>query len=201
MMFCRQPRCSNAISFRSNKKKAWLLTLSLIALTVWTGCKQTSSSSLPPEAFLVLGGHEERERFAATLARQHPDLPIWVSSGSPPDYVEQIFKNRGISSERLHLDYRASDTVTNFTTLVDELKAQGIDRVYLITSQNHMPRARAVGKIVFGSRGIAIEPIAVPSNNPPEPIEKCLRDSARSILWLTTGRTGAVLLQFVERPM
>ncbi len=175
------------------------MLISLIAFTLWTGYKQIHSNSfLPPKAFLVLGGHEERERFAATLARKYPNLPIWVSSGSPQDYVEQIFAHRGIADERLHLDYRASDTVTNFTTLVDELKAQGIDSVYLITSENHMLRARIIGEIVFGSRGIAIEPVAVPSNNPPEPIEKCLRDSARAILWLTTGRTGAILVQFVE---
>lgn len=199
MMFCHQPKNRwNLIFSKSTKKKRTWLLISLIAFTLWTGHRQIRSNSLPPKAFLVLGGHEERERFAATLARKHPNLPIWVSSGSPQDYVEQIFAHRGIPGDRLHLDYRASDTVTNFTTLVDELKARGIDSVYLITSENHMLRARIIGEIVFGSRGIAIEPVAVPSNNPPEPIEKCLRDSARAILWLTTGHTGAILVQFVE---
>ncbi len=170
-------------------------------LTLCKGYKQIRNNSLSPEAFLVLGGHEEREKFAATLARQYPDLPIWVSSGSPQDYAKKIFYNRGITGDRLHLDYRANDTVTNFTTLVDELKAQGIDSVYLITSENHMPRARVIGEIVFGSRGIAIEPVAVPSKNPPEPIEKSLRDGARTVLWLTTGHTGTILFQFIERPL
>lgn len=201
MTSCRQPRNRwNFIPQSTKKKRTWLL-ISLIALTLWTGYRQIRSTLLSPKAFVVLGGHEEREKFAATLARQHPTLPIWVSSGSPQDYVEGIFARRGIVGDRLHLDYRASDTVTNFTTLVDELKAQGIDSVYLVTSENHMPRARIIGEIVFGSRGIVIKPVAVPSNNPPEPIEKCLRDSARAILWLTTGRTGAIVLQFVERSM
>ena len=42
---------------------------------------------------------------------------------------------------------------------------------------------------MFGSRGILLKPISVPSESPPEPIEKSVRDGARAILWLTTGRT------------
>lgn len=136
--------------------------------------------------------HEEREKFAAELGKRYPHLDIWVSGGSPQDYVKRIFATRGIKGDRLHLDYRASDTVTNFTTLVDELEAQGIDSVYLITSENHMTRARIIGEIVFGSRGIVLKPLAVPSSYPPEPIEKSVRDCARSILWLATGNSLAV---------
>ncbi|MHC5832359.1 MAG: YdcF family protein, partial [Nostoc sp.] len=32
--------------------------------------------------------------------------------------------------------------------------------------------------------------VAVPSENPPESIEKSIRDGARAILWLATGYTG-----------
>ena len=52
-----------------------------------------------------------------------------------------------------------------------------------------MTRARIIGEIVFGSRGIVLKPLAVPSSLPPEPIEKAVRDGARSILWLATGHT------------
>ena len=165
----------------------------LVAASLWLGYKQLQTYWLKPEAIFVLGGHENRERFAAKLAVDHPDLPVWVSSGSPQGYAESIFKKAGVKPDRLHLDYQAKDTVTNFTTLVDELKAQRIDSVYLITSQNHMGRARLVGEIVFGSRGIAIKPIAIPSEASPEPIEKCLRDGARAFLWLVTGSTGESL--------
>lgn len=162
-----------------------------MTICLWFGYKQVQSYFVQPEALFVLGGHEERECFAAKLAQQYPDLPIWVSSGSPKDYAQRIFAKAGIKGDRLHLDYQASDTVTNFTSLVAELKAQGIDSVYLITSDNHMPRARLIGEIVFGSQGIIIKPMAVPSNSPPESIKKSLRDGARAILWLTTGHTGA----------
>jgi len=173
-----------------------LMLLSVVATSLCVGFKPIHSSiGTSPEALLVLGGHEERERFAAELAQENPQLPIWISSGSPKEYAQKIFTKAGIESDRLHFDYRASDTVTNFTTLVDELKKQGIDSVYLITSENHMTRATIIGDIVFRSKGIDFKPIAVPSNNPPEPLEKCLRDGARAILWLVTGHTGAVLVQ------
>lgn len=178
-----------------------LLLLSVIAAFLCVGFKPINRSSMKtfvdtPEALLVLGGHEERELFAADLAQQHPQLPIWISSGSPRHYAKAIFARAGINANRLHFDYRAKDTVTNFTTLVDELKAEGIDSVFLITSENHMARAKIIGEIIFGSRGINFEPIAVPSENPPEPLEKSLRDGARSILWLVTGHTGAIMVQY-----
>ena len=147
-----------------------------------------------PQALLVLGGAIEREVFAAEFARQHPHLHIWVSSGTNPEYAEWLFSEAGISQARLHLDYDAVDTVTNFTTIVDKLQSQGITSVYLITSDDHMRRARVIGEIVLGSRGISLKPLSVPSGRSPEPIEKAIRDGVRAILWLTTGYTGADLI-------
>jgi uncharacterized SAM-binding protein YcdF (DUF218 family) len=178
-------------NIRATNKTLKFLLISALSLSSWFGYRTIQSYFTEPEAVFVLGGHEAREKFAADLAKQHPDLDIWVSSGSPQDYVQRIFAFRGIQSDRLHLDYQAEDTVTNFTTVVDKLKAQGIKSVYLVTSDNHMTRARIVGEIVFGSRGIILKPIAVPSHLPPEPPEKCLRDSARAIFWLATGYTGS----------
>jgi len=171
----------------------WLGLIVVLAIAVWGGYKQLKTWLVSPEVILVLGGAQEREQYAAKLATQHPNLPIWVSSGSPRWYAEKIFQNQGIARDRIHLDYRAQDTVTNFTTLVNDLKAQGIDSVYLVTSQNHMGRARLVGEIVFGSRGIVLKPVAVPTEYPPESWQKTVRDGARAMLWLATGYTGANL--------
>ena len=181
-------------------KFKYLFLLSVFATFLCVGFKPARQVSAP-EALLVLGGHEERERYAARLARQHPELPIWLSSGSPEAYAQKIFANAGIGSDRLNFDYTASDTLTNFTTIVEELDAAGIDSVYLVTSENHMQRAKIIGDIVFGSRGINFEPIAVPSNSPPEPMEKTIRDGARAVFWLVTGRTGPspILIEYGER--
>lgn len=177
---------------RSNKK-LWFGLILILAIVGWVGYKQLKTWLVRPDAVLVLGGAEEREHYAAKLAKQHPHLSIWVSSGSPQWYAREIFHKQGISRDRVYLDYRAQDTVTNFTTLVDDLKTRGIDSVYLVTSENHMMRARVIGEIVFGSRGIILKPIAVPTDSPPESWQKSLRDGCRAMLWVTTGHTGASL--------
>ena len=197
MFFIRSKDESKLVFVSSIGKIKGLMVLTAVAASLCVGFKPIRNSvTTTPEAILVLGGHEEREHFASKIAQQYPDLPIWVSSGSPQEYAQKIFAKAGIQSDRLNFDYRASDTVTNFTTLVDELQDRGIDSVYLITSENHMTRAKIIGDIVFGSRGIDFHPLAVPSTNPPEPMEKCLRDGARSIFWLITGHTGAILVQY-----
>jgi len=152
-------------------------------------------SNRSPEAVLVLGGSLSREKFATEFAHQHPDLPIWVSGGSNPEYAEWLFDQAGIERQRVHLDYDAVDTVTNFTTIVDKLKAHDIQSIYLITSDYHMRRARVIGEIVLGSRGIDLLPVPVKSEQPPESLEKALLDGARAVLWLTTGSTGSTLGQ------
>jgi uncharacterized SAM-binding protein YcdF (DUF218 family) len=176
---------------RRSKVRVFPWLIPVLAVSLLLGYKQVESYVVQPEAIFVLGGEEERELFAAKFAQQHPHLPIWISSGSPEWYTNKVFAKAGIDRSRLHIDRRAEDTVTNFTTLVDELQSQGIDSVYLITSDDHMRRARVIGEIVFGSRKILLKPVAIPTSREPEPIEKSLRDGARAILWVTTGYTGA----------
>lgn len=181
------------LPIRRFKVKAFSILTPVLALSLLYGYKQVKSYFVEPAAIFVLGGEEERELFAAEFAQKHPRLPIWVSSGSPRWYAKRVFAKAGIEESRVHLDYQAEDTVTNFTTLVEQLQAQGINSVYLITSDDHMRRAQVIGEIVFGSRGIVIKPIKMPTERSPEPIEKAIRDGARAILWVTTGRTGATL--------
>ncbi|MDY6782784.1 MAG: YdcF family protein [Cyanobacteriota bacterium] len=162
-------------------------------MALFAGYKHLKAAFSEPQVIFVLGGEERREAFAARFARAHPDLPIWVSSGSPPEYAQRLFDKLGVQRDRVHLDYQAQDTVTNFTTAVDRLQAKGIDSVYLVTSDDHMRRARIIGEIVFGSRGITIKAVSIPTEREPEPLQKSVRDGVRALLWLTTGYTGATL--------
>ena len=146
-----------------------------------------------PQAILTLGGDPEREKFTAEFAQNYPNLDIWVSTGIPPQPATAIFQSAGIPEHRLHLDYRASDTVTNFTTLVTDFKQRRIQHIYLITSDFHMPRAKAIATLVLGSQGIAFTPISIPSNQPRESMLRIVRDTGRSLLWIVSGRTGASL--------
>ncbi|MBD2091259.1 YdcF family protein [Microcoleus sp. FACHB-1515] len=184
---------------RKGKKRLRLWPPILVGLAVLIGYHQIRGWLDRPQAILVLGGSPDREVFAADFAQNHPDLPIWVSSGSNPEYAEAVFAEAGIDPQRIHLDYTAIDTVTNFTTLVDQFKAQGIDNIYLVTSDFHMRRAKVIGTIVLGSRGIDFEPIAIPTDRPPEAIDKAIRDGARAILWVTTGQTGSEIGEFFSQ--
>ena len=149
-----------------------------------------------PQAILCLGGSEEREVFTAQLASDNPQLIVWVSSGRAPQAINQIFLDAGIPPDRYFLDYRARDTVTNFTTLVADFQHHQIKNLYLITSKDHMPRAQAIANIILGSRGIAFTPVSVfPSKERVygESTGKTLRDIGRSIFWMFSGYTGASL--------
>ena len=168
----------------------------LLSLPLFIGWayKEVKTQFATPQAVIVLGGstkYLEREKFTAKFVRQYPKLPIWITGGSPKQYTEQVFQKAGISPKRLYLDYEAVDTVTNFTTLVDDLESRGIKSVYLITCDFHMRRARVIGDIVLGSRGIYFQPVSVPSGKSPEPIQKMVRDGARALVWVATGFTGS----------
>ncbi len=144
-----------------------------------------------PQAILTLGGGSIREEFTAKFAQSHPSLDIWVSSGIPPKQANEIFRNASINLERVHLDYRATDTVTNFTSLVQDFKDRKIHHLYLITSKFHMRRAKAIATFVLGSDEITFTPVPIPSNRPRESTLRVMRDTGRSLIWVFTGRTGA----------
>lgn len=146
-----------------------------------------------PQAIFTLGGDPVREELTAQLAQWFPSLNIWVSSPPEPEKTQKVFQAANIPITRVHIDRRAVDTVTNFTSLVADFKQRHLQHLYLITSDYHMPRAKVIATIVLGSQGIAFTPLAVPSTRPPESTFQLLRDVGRSLFWIVTGRTGASL--------
>ena len=148
---------------------------------------------LTPSVAIVLGGAPEREQFAAQFAKEHPNVRIWVSSGSNREYAQWVFDEAHVPDDQWALDYQAVDTVTNFTTLINKLEDRDIHQVYLITSDYHMRRASLVAQIILGSRGINFKPVEIPTDRAPERPETMareVRDGARSLLWVITGKTG-----------
>jgi len=146
-----------------------------------------------PQAILMLGGGSDREKFTAKFAQNHPSLNIWVSSGVSCKNANEIFGKAGISEERINLDYRAVDTVTNFTSLVKDFEKLNIKHLYIVTSDFHLPRAKAIATLVLGSHGITFTPVSVPSQQSLESSLHISRDILRSIFWIITGRSGASL--------
>ena len=146
-----------------------------------------------PQAILTLGGGHQREVFTAEFAIAHPNLPIWVSTGTKTIRAREIFQQAGISHRRIYLDRRATDTVTNFTTLVADFRKQNIQHIYLITSAFHLPRAKAIAFMVLGSQGITYTPVSLSTERISEPKLKIVRDVIRSYIWILTKHTGSSL--------
>ena len=146
-----------------------------------------------PQGILILGGSHAREDITAQFAHLYPDIPIWLSSGPDDAISRQIFLNKGVNLNRVYFDRRATDTITNFTTLMDDFKQRKIKHLYLVTSDYHISRASAIATIVLGSKGIAFSPVSVPEKREPEPPSKTIRDIFRAIVWVVTGHTGSSL--------
>lgn len=179
-------------------RKYWLcfcasllaILLSVIPTRLYIAARQAPL----PQAIFVLGGGHYREESAAQLASAYPELDIWISSGSKPDVIRSIFQSAGVSADRMHLDYQASDTISNFTTLLPQFKARHFQHLWLVTSDYHMQRANAIALIILGSRGITHTTHTVPSQNrPPESTLRTGRDLVRAVMWLMTGQTGEAL--------
>jgi uncharacterized SAM-binding protein YcdF (DUF218 family) len=146
------------------------------------------------QGIVVLDGQFERIKALPKILEVYPKIPIFISAGLR--YMQrnlEFLKNSGVDLKRVVYDCKATDTVTNFTTLLDELEKTKISKVYLVTSAYHMPRAKAISFIVLGSRGIVVEPIPLFDTKKSENPLKVIRDIVRAIIWLFTGYTGADL--------
>lgn len=182
---------------RQRMKKFLLLALVAFLLVILSiiPLRLTIASHIAPkpQAIFTLGGGWGREKFTAQFAQIHPNLDIWVSSGISKKQARKIFRAASIPDKRLHLDYRAVDTVTNFTSLVKEFQKRNIHHLYLITSDFHMARSKAIATFVLGSQGIAFTPVPIADKGYRESQLRIIRDSGRAILWIFTGHTGASL--------
>jgi len=185
----RRPRPKTRSPRRRPSRGRWLLVLLAAGGLVVLSRGLWQPPLPPPQMILVLGGDVERERVAGELARRD-GLPVLVSGGSNPEYAHWLFGRQGLDAGRVQLDYRATDTLTNFTSIVDELKRAKVRHVLLVTSSDHMERAMLVGRLVAGSRGIGLTPVAVPCGErcQPEGWRKIWGDGARAALWVLTGR-------------
>ncbi|MEC4884714.1 MAG: YdcF family protein [Scytonema sp. PMC 1070.18] len=167
---------------------AFLVILTIIPVRIAIAFAQTPE----PQAILVLGGADYRYKFASRFAQEHPSLDIWISDvPSDVKHNRQIFLTTGVDLNRLRFDVCPTDTVTNFTCMTEPLTKENVHHVYLITSDFHMARSRAIATVVLGSRGIVVTPVSVASTGSPESKWKVVRDVLRSLIWILTGRSGA----------
>lgn len=182
---------SRKLRSRRSRPSPWgLVALLLAGGLLWLSRGWWWPAPPPAQMILVLGGDVARERAAAALAARR-GLPVVVSGGSNPEYAHWLFEQRqGLPSHQVQLDYRARDTLSNFTSLADDLRQARIRHALLVTSSDHMDRALLVGRIVAGSRGIHLTPVPVSCADrcQPEGRRKVWGDGLRAAVWVLSGR-------------
>jgi len=172
----------------------WLRLLSLgLALGLSGGLLYQSRilhqrSLEPPTAIVVLGGGIQRETVAARLAQHYPHLPVIISSGSTIPCLYRVFvEENQVDWQRIKVDLRAEDTLTNFTSILPYLQAQHHKTVFLVTTSGHLTRSRMLAAIIWGSRGIAVRPQVMEGIGHNESWVKLLFDLMRAIAWFLFG--------------
>lgn len=158
-------------------------------LSVWllvTAPKLFFNATQPVDAIFVLGGSIQREMFVTQLAKQDPQIPILISSGSQDPCIWIIFDREKAPKENVWLEHCADSTFDNFFYGLPILRQWGVRKVKLVTSTTHLPRAQWLAQIHFAARGIwviadILDEEGVPGNQ--ESTLKTTVDVARSLLW------------------
>lgn len=174
--------------FRNRFLLAGLAGLCL-ALGIWTvnnGLILQKASQGPVDAILVLGGSITREIHVAELAKQYPQTPILISKGSLDPCVLLIFQRSQAPWKNVLLEKCANSTFDNFYFSLPILQQWQVDKVKVVTSPTHLPRAIWLAQIILGSHGIWVDLDLVKEQGVPGNRESFLVtavDVTRALVW------------------
>jgi len=182
-------------------KKLWQLLQKIFRiLCLFFGCwliattiTLVSASSRPVDAVFVLGGSIRREIYVAQQAKQNPQIPILISSGSPDPCIWLIFQREAAQFQNVWLENCADSTFDNFYYGIPILRRWGVHKVKLISSPSHFPRAKWMAQILLGAHGIWVEPEVVQEKGRPANREywwKTGFDITRSLLWAVLSQVS-----------
>ena len=141
------------------------------------------------DIILHLGGTWARACTAADLAQYLDDYLVIVSSEGNEEGFRAVYEKAGIPADKVIHDQAAWDTVTNFTHTYRLLISLGVERLFVVTSDFHMPRARAIAKAVWGGRIKELHFIEHPhsSKSAKSDAKYIFIDRLRAIIWRWTG--------------
>jgi uncharacterized SAM-binding protein YcdF (DUF218 family) len=162
------------------------LSLALGSWLLMTTIALRSAASGPVDAFLVLGGSIRREIYMADLAKQYPQTPILISTGSTDPCILLIFQRVNAPIRQVWLEKCAESTFDNYYYAVPILEQWRSRKVKVVTSGTHLPRAKWLAQILLGSHGIWAEMEIVPETGVPGNQEAWFKtglDVARSLVW------------------
>jgi uncharacterized SAM-binding protein YcdF (DUF218 family) len=178
----------------STASKKWRLLQKIVSAVclilgswlIFTTITLVWASSAPVDAFFVLGGSIRREIHVAQATTQTSQIPVLISSGSPPPCIWLIFQREAAELQNVWLENCANSTFENFYYGIPILREWGVHKVKLITSGTHLPRAKWMAQILFGAHGIWVETDIVPEEGIPGNYEagwKTGLDVTRSLFW------------------
>jgi uncharacterized SAM-binding protein YcdF (DUF218 family) len=156
----------------------------------WRFLQLQAAMAEPPSAIAVIGGGVPREIAAAQLAQKYPDLPVIILDGSSLACLKKIFtQERKVAWQRVVGDYRSTSTLTTLTTLTPYLESSHPSKVIIVTDTGGWLRAKTLGSIILGSRGVAMVPALLDGKGSSrgESIPKIAAESFLAIGWTLFG--------------
>ncbi len=163
-----------------------------LMVTFVTVSNLRSARTAPTDAYVVLGGSIRREIHMAQVASTlSPAPPILISAGSSDPCIRLLFEQAGASLDQIWLENCAESTFGNFVFSVPVVERWGARHVTLVTSGSHSRRALTLARILFGARGIWVEPLLVEETGIPgnrETLAKTTLDISRSLLWAVVAQ-------------
>lgn len=89
---------------------------------------------LPDDSIFVLTGDERRIPFAMRQMRKYPDADLYIIGAGAPS-IDRVARHVKIESE-------SKSTYQNALAIKDIVQRAGLDRLVLITTEDHMSRAK-----------------------------------------------------------
>ncbi|VXD14183.1 YdcF family protein [Planktothrix paucivesiculata] len=171
--------------------KILLLSVIILLITfsssVWHQFQKLSAASQSPvDTFFVLGGSIKREMYVTELAKQNPQIPILISTGSDDPCILKLFQREQAPTQKVWLEKCARSTFDNFFYSQPILSQWHSRHIKLITSPTHLPRAKWMAQIILGSHGIWVDVETVKETGVPANRELWLKtglDVTRTIIW------------------
>lgn len=165
------------------------LVLIIFAIKIIPGTlKANKNKDLKADTLLVLGGGIKREMLAADLLSKDKDLSVIISTGSSIPCLYRVFvKEKKIEWKRVLPNFKATDTLSNFTSILPIFKRLETKKVKVIATNGHWKRAKHLAQIVLHSNGINFEAELIDGQGHEESTLKTKLDIARAYLWLLFG--------------
>jgi uncharacterized SAM-binding protein YcdF (DUF218 family) len=131
-----------------------------------------SWASGPKEAIVVLTGSRGRIPRAIQLLRTRDDGLLLISGAGKGITKKELLNQQGDAAggatqvwERIEVEDQAASTIENAEESAKFLKDRKIEKVILVTSDYHMPRALAIFRRVHGSVEYFPFPVSVPASD------------------------------------